>query len=134
MMFVVIVNVINNNNIIVGKVDIEVMLDILCEIYVFMYDIEIEEFIDFNDFIFCDSDYELVEVLDINDDDEIIVNVRIKKVSIYIIGVEIINFEGEIVEVDLIVVVKLIFLIGIIEDCDVEEEDEFYECLGVSFF
>ena len=128
----VIANAINNNNIIVGKADIEATSDTLRETHAFMYDIETEEFTDLNDLISCDSDYELVEALDINDDDEIIANARIKKASTYITGVEIINSEGETVEVDSIVAVKLTPSTGTIEDCDVEEEDEPYERSGAS--
>ena len=128
----VIANAINNNNIIVGKADIEATSDTLRETHAFMYDIETEEFTDLNDLISCDSDYELVEALDINDDDEIIANARIKKASTYITGVEIINSEGETVEVDSIVAVKLTPSTGTIEDCDGEEEDEPYERSGAS--
>lgn len=127
-------NAINNNNIIVGKSDIDATSDSVRETHAFMFDIDTEEFLDLNDLIECDSDYTLIEAVDINDDDEIIANARITSNSKYITGVDIISNEGEVVEVDSIVAVKLSPLSnGVIESCDtVDEEDEDYERQGAS--
>lgn len=125
-------NAINNNNIIVGKADVDATSDTIRQTHGFMYNIDTDEFIDLNDLTACDSDYEILEAIDINDDDEIIANARIKKASTYITGVEVINDEGETTEVDSIVAVKLSPATGVVENCEVEEEDEPYERSGAS--
>lgn len=104
------------------------MSDMFCDIVVFMYNIDIEEFINLNDLVFCDNLYELIEVVDINDDNEIIVNVRIKVMNKYVMGNDIINLDGEIEEIDFVVVVKLFLLLnGFIDECEIFEDEQFYE-------
>jgi len=128
-------NAINNNNIVVGKSDIDATSDTVRQTHAFMFNIETEEFLDLNTLIECDSDYTLVEAIDINDDNEIIANARVKSNSTYITGVDIINSEGETVEIDTIVAVKLSPLSnGTIDNCDEdgEDEDDAYERQGAS--
>ncbi|MDO6565874.1 DUF3466 family protein [Alteromonas sp. 1_MG-2023] len=117
-------NAINNNNIIVGKSDYDATSDTIRENHAFMFNIETEEFTDLNDLIECDSDYLLVEAIDINDNNEIIANARIRSTSKYITGVEIINSEGETNEVDSIVAVKLTPSAGSIDDCSTDDGDD----------
>ena len=126
-------NAINNNNIIVGKSDIDATSDSIRQTHAFMFNIETEEFLDLNDLTECDSEYTLVEAIDINDDNEIIANARIKSNTKYITGVDIINSEGETVEEDAIIAVKLSPLSnGTIDDCDADVEEEPYERQGAS--
>ena len=127
-------NAINNNNIIVGKSDIDATSDTVRQTHAFMFNIETEEFLDLNDLIECDSEYTLVDAIDINDDNEIIANARVKSNSKYITGVDIINSEGETIEEDTIIAVKLSPLSnGTIDTCEVEDEDdEPYERQGAS--
>ena len=126
-------NAINNNNIVVGKADVEATTDTLRETAAFMYNIDTEEFLDLNDLVSCDNTYELIEAVDINDDNEIIANARIKTNSKYITGVDIINSSGETQLVDSIVAVKLTPLAnGSVDDCEVPEDEQPFERSGAS--
>ena len=129
----VIANAINNNNIIVGKADIDPSSDAVRLSSAFMFDIATEEFVDLNDLIACDSPYTLVEALDINDNNEIIANARVEKATTYVTGEDILNEAGETTLVDSIVAVKLSPLAnGSVDDCGVDEDDEPYVRQGAS--
>ncbi|MCU7554159.1 DUF3466 family protein [Alteromonas sp. ASW11-19] len=122
---------INNNNIVVGSADVESSTDALRETHAFMYNIDTEEFTNLNELIGCDSPYTLVDAVDINDNNEIVVNARIKVNDTYITGNDIINNDGETVERDRIVALKLSPQAnGTIENCD--EDEESYERQGAS--
>ncbi len=126
-------NAINNNNIIVGKADVVASSDTQRQTAAFMYNIETKEFTDLNDLVSCDNDYELVEAIDINDNNEIIANARIKQPSRYVTGVEIINNTGETELVDTIVAVKLSPIAnGTIESCEVPDDELPYERKGAA--
>ncbi len=125
-------NAINNNDIVVGKADVESGPDASREAHAFMYNIATEEFIDLNDLTPCDSPYTLVEAVDINDNNEIIANARIRGARRYITGTEILDTAGEVIEEDIIVAVKLTPQAnGEVEQCDTEE-DQGYERQGAS--
>lgn len=126
-------NAINNNNIVVGKADVDATSDTLRETAAFMYNIDTEEFLDLNDLVSCDNTYELIEAVDINDDNEIIANARIKINSKYVTGVDIINSSGETDLVDSVVAVKLSPIAnGSIEECEVPEDEQPFERSGAS--
>jgi len=126
-------NAINNNNIVVGKADVDTTSDTLRETAAFMYNIDTEEFIDLNDLVSCDNSYELLEAVDINDDNEIIANARIKATSKYVTGADIINTDGETVEVDTVVAVKLSPIAnGSIDECEIPEDEQPFERSGAS--
>ncbi|BCO19136.1 MULTISPECIES: DUF3466 family protein [unclassified Alteromonas] len=126
-------NAINNNNIIVGKADSVISNDSIRQTAAFMYNIETQEFTDLNDLIACDSDYELVEAVDINDNNEIIANARVKNTNRYATGVDIINSDGETELVDNIIAVKLSPLSnGDIEECEIPDDEQPYERQGAS--
>lgn len=126
-------NAINNNNIVVGKADVDATSDTLRETAAFMYNIDTEEFIDLNDLVSCDNNYELLEAVDINDNNEIIANARIKATSKYVTGNDIINSDGETVDVDTIVAVKLSPIAnGSIDECEVPEDEQPFERSGAS--
>lgn len=126
-------NAINNNNIVVGKADVDVTSDTLRETAAFMYNIDTEEFIDLNDLVSCDNSYELLEAVDINDDNEIIANARIKATSKYVTGNDVINSDGETDEVDTIVAVKLSPIAnGSIDECEIPEDEQPFERNGAS--
>ena len=101
-----------------------------------MFDIDTEEFLDLNDLTPCDSEYTLLEAIDINDNDEIIANARIRSTSKYVTGVDVISTEGETIEIDSIVAVKLSPTGGSIDDCSIdddgEEVDDSFERSGAS--
>jgi hypothetical protein len=98
-----------------------------------MYNIDTEEFIDLNDLVSCDNPYELIEAVDINDNDEIIANARIKATNKYVTGNDVINSDGETEEIDTIVAVKLSPLAnGSIEECEIPEDEQPYERKGAS--
>ncbi len=126
-------NAINNNNIVVGKADVVATSETLRETAAFMYNIDTEEFIDLNDLVSCDNPYELIEAVDINDNDEIIANARIKATNKYVTGNDVINSDGETEEIDTIVAVKLSPLAnGSIEECEIPEDEQPYERKGAS--
>ncbi|WP_394220256.1 DUF3466 family protein [Alteromonas gracilis] len=126
-------NAINNNNIVVGKGDVTATSDALRETAAFMYNINTEEFTDLNDLVACDSPYELIEAVDINDDNEIIANARVKTTNKYITGNEIIDDNGETEEIDSIIAVKLSPLAnGAVDECEIPEDERPYEREGAS--
>jgi hypothetical protein len=129
----VVSNAINNNNIIVGKADIDPSSEAVRLTSAFMFDIATEELVDLNDLIACDSPYTLVEAVDINDNNEIIANARLKTVSKYVTGEDIIDSQGETTLVDSIVAVKLSPIAnGSIEECEPDEDDLPNERQGAS--
>lgn len=117
-------NAINNNNIVVGKSEVDTSSSSsLSDTHAFMYTVGDEELTDLNTLISCDSEYELVEAVDINDSDEIIANALIQRPQRYIDGEAVINSAGEQEEEDLIVAVKLTPNgDGEIEQCDIDDE------------
>jgi hypothetical protein len=126
-------NAINNNNIVVGKGDVVASSDALRDTAAFMYDINTQEFTDLNDLVACDSPYDLIEAVDINDNGEIIANARTKTTNKYVSGNEIIDDNGETQEVDTIVAVKLSPLAnGTVEECEIPEDERPYERQGAS--
>jgi hypothetical protein len=129
---------INNNNIIVGYGEYDSTVETNREVRAFMYDMEDEDFIDLNTYLDCDdaSTYTLVDAVDINDDNEIIANARIRVPYTYINGEEYIDSDGNTVEVDKIVAVKLTPVTGgEIDECTIEEieDDDDYERQGASW-
>ncbi|GGW88549.1 DUF3466 family protein [Alteromonas halophila] len=132
-------NAINNNNIVVGKADVESSNEAVREAHAFMYNIDNETFTDLNDLIACDSPYSLVEAVDINDSNEIIANARFEGVSRYITGNPILDSDGTEITEDIIIAVKLTpEPNGEIEQCDadgdgdVDEDDPNYERQGAA--
>ena len=126
-------NAINNNNIVVGLADIDATSDTQRETAAFMYNIDTEEFLDLNALVSCDNTFELLEAVDINDNNEIIANARIRTTSKYVTGNDIINDAGETEEVNTIVAVKLSPIPnGEVEECEVPEDELPYERQGAS--
>ena len=126
-------NAINNNNIVVGKADVDATSDTLRDTAAFMYNIDTEEFTNLNDLVSCDNPYELIEAVDINDDNEIIANARIKATNKYVTGNDIINSDGETEEIDSVVAVKLSPLSnGSIDECEIPEDEQPYERKGAA--
>ncbi|MEG3767684.1 DUF3466 family protein [Alteromonas sp. 14N.309.X.WAT.G.H12] len=126
---------INNNNIVVGISEYDSTVDTNRETHGFMYDIDDGEIIDLNDLISCDSDYTIVDAIDINDDNEIIANARYRTDSTYVNGETVIDSEGESTTIDTIVAVKLTPLSGgTLDTCDSDDEDDddSYERQGAS--
>ena len=81
----------------------------------------------------CDNPYELIEAVDINDDNEIIANARIKATNKYVTGNDIINSDGETEEIDSVVAVKLSPLSnGSIDECEIPEDEQPYERKGAA--
>lgn len=126
-------NAINNNNIVVGSADVSATSDSIRETAAFMYNIDTEEFTNLNDLVSCENTYELIEAVDINDNNEIIANARIKTISKYVSGVDIVTSTGETLEVDSVVAVKLSPIAnGSIEECEVPDDEKPYERQGAS--
>lgn len=109
---------INNNNIIVGESEVEATSEVVREKNAFMYNIETGEFLNLNRLIECDSPYTLVDAVDINDNNEILVNARIRAPQKNIIGENVLNDAGETTPVDTVYAVKLSPIPnGEIDDC-----------------
>jgi len=126
-------NAINNNNIIVGQADVDATSDSDRETAAFMYNIDTEEFLDLNELVSCDNTFELLEAVDINDNNEIIANARIRTTSKFVTGEDIITSTGETEEVNTIVAVKLSPIAnGVIEECEIPEDELPYERQGAS--
>ena len=125
---------INNNNIVVGRSEFEATTDGVRETRAFMYDIETDTLTNLNTLIGCDSPYTLVDAVAINDDNEIVVNARVSQNATFVTGNEILNSDGEPVEVDNIVALRMTPIAnGEIEDCAVEsQEEEKYERKGAA--
>ncbi|WP_414827474.1 DUF3466 family protein [Alteromonas sp. H39] len=125
---------INNNNIVVGRSEFESSTSGVRETRAFMYDLSTEEFVNLNTLIGCDSPYTIMDAVSINDSNEIVVNARVSQNATYVTGNEILNNDGETVEVDNIVSLKMTPIAnGEIEDCAVEsQEEEKYERQGAT--
>ncbi|MBU2976888.1 DUF3466 family protein [Alteromonas sp. C1M14] len=126
---------INNNNIVVGISEYDSTVDTNRETHGFMYDLNDGEIVDLNDLLPCDSDYTIVDAVDINDNNEIIANARYRTDSTYVNGEPIIGSDGSTTTVDTIVAVKLTPTSGSVETCELdddEEDDEAYERQGAS--
>ena len=121
-------NAINNNNIVVGSADVAATNETQREQAAFMYNIDTEELVNLNDLVACDNTYELIEAVDINDNNEILVNARIRTTAKEVTGVEILDSAGETTDIDAIVAVKLSPIAnGEIDDCEVPEDEQPYE-------
>ncbi|NMH58420.1 DUF3466 family protein [Alteromonas ponticola] len=126
---------INNKNIVVGGADIESSNEANRETNAFMYDINADEFVNLNQLTQCDTPYLLVEAIDINDDNEIIANARIRANERYASGTPILDENGENIKVDKIVAVKLSPIAnGQIEACDEKEQPNYERAAATGTF
>ncbi|MCW8092305.1 DUF3466 family protein [Alteromonas sp. ASW11-130] len=123
---------INNNNVVVGKADIEASNERNRETHAFMYNIDADNFVDLNQLTSCDTNYTLVEAVDINDNNEIIANARMRANDTYFTGNDLKDEDGNKVAIDKIVAVKLTPIEnGQVESCEAKEEQK-YERAGAS--
>ncbi|MDM7860869.1 DUF3466 family protein [Alteromonas sp. ASW11-36] len=114
---------INDNNIIVGESEVEASVETVREKNAFMFNIDTQEFINLNTLIECDSEYTLVDAVDINNNNEIVVNARLRAPSKEVNGEPVLNDAGETTLVDTVYAVKLIPIPnGEIDDCQFEVE------------
>lgn len=127
---------INNNDIVVGSSEFDPTVDTNRETHGFMYTIGDDEIVDLNDLLPCDSEYLIVDAIDINDNNEIIANARFRTPTRYVTGEEVINSEGETIIDDTIIAVKLSPVAnGVIEECEIPDDqidDVAYERKGAS--
>ena len=122
---------INDNNILVGQSEVEASVETVREVNAFMFNIETEEFINLDTLIECDSDYTLVDAVDINNNNEIIVNARLRTPSKQVTGDPVLDDAGETILVDTVYAVKLIPIPnGEIDDC--KDDDDVVERQGAS--
>ncbi|QPG07055.1 DUF3466 family protein [Salinimonas marina] len=99
---------INNNNIVVGVSESEPARNTTAAQHrAFMYTVGDEEIVDLNTLISCDSEYTLVDAIDINDNNEIIANALFKKPLRNIDGTIVVDDNGEQVSEEVIQAVKL---------------------------
>lgn len=130
---------INNNNIIVGASQFEPQISGRDpENHAFMYTVGDENIVDLNTLTSCDSEYLLVDAIDINDNNEIIANALIRRPAQYIDGEIILDENGEQDLEDRVVAVKLTpNPNGEIETCEEGDagdiEGEKFERSGAAF-
>lgn len=98
---------INNNNLVVGSADVEATRVTNRKTAAFIYDIEADTFTNLNTLVSCDSPFNFIEAVDINDNNQIIVSALTKKAARNARGELIKDDAGEDVMVDTIVTVKL---------------------------
>ncbi|WP_100657350.1 DUF3466 family protein [Alteromonas flava] len=114
---------INNNNIIVGESEIEASAEQVREKNAFMYDVANDSLVNLNTLLECDSPYTLVDAVDINDNNEIIANARIRQEGKNIRGETFLDENGNTVIEDTVYAVKLVPIAnGQIDDCQLIEE------------
>ena len=122
---------INANNIIVGESEVEASVETVREKNAFMFDINTQEILNLNDLIACDSPYTLVEAIDINDDNVIIANARIRAATKDIRGEDVLDDNGAVELRDTVYSVKLTPIPnGQIDDC--QQDEDTYERKGAS--
>lgn len=112
---------INNNDIVVGQTDIETTATGLRERHGFMYDVNGEgTLIDLNTLLSCEAQqaYTIVDAVDVNDNGDIIVDVRVQSNVRDLAGTEVVNDEGETTEYDKVISAVLNPTSGEIESCD----------------
>ncbi|WP_218353784.1 DUF3466 family protein [Alteromonas lipotrueiana] len=117
---------INNNNIVVGVSESEPARNTTAaQQRAFMYTLGDEDIVDLNSLISCDSDYTLVDAIDINDNNEIIANALFKQTIRNIDGTVVLDDNGDEVVEEVIQAVKLTPN-GNTEprDCDVDTDDD----------
>ncbi|MBT0587110.1 DUF3466 family protein [Alteromonas oceanisediminis] len=115
---------INANNIIVGAADVEATDGQVRERNAFMYDIDADEFTNLNRLIECDSEYTLIEGTSINDQNDMLVNARVRTNGRNIKGEAVNDSAGEPVIVDAAYAVKLEGIAGgQIDDCQNDSEE-----------
>lgn len=123
---------INNNNIIVGDSEVEASVETVREKNAYMLNIASGEFLNLNDLIACDSPYTLIEAIDINDDNVIIANARLRAATKNIRGEDVLNDAGATELRDTVYSVKLTPIPnGQIDDCQQDQDN--FERKGASF-
>jgi hypothetical protein len=98
---------INNRNLVVGSADVEATRVANRKTAAFIYDIEADTFTNLNTLVGCESPFNFVEAIDINDNNEIIVSALTKKAARNARGELIQDDSGAEVLVDTIVTLKL---------------------------
>ncbi|MGJ8694509.1 MAG: DUF3466 family protein [Thalassotalea sp.] len=87
----------------------------------FLYDINTDTFTNLNDFLACNSGYEIIEAQDINDLNEITATALTKVPRRNAIGELVLDTDGNPLKEDIIQAVKLTPIAGEIVNCDSEE-------------
>ena len=120
------VQAINNNNIVVGRAEVEATNDLNREVHAFMYIPEQDELVNLNNMISCNSPYVLVDAVDINDNNEIVASARIVRTRKHASGNNALDSDGNTQNEDNIVAVRLVPSSEARPDsCDVTAEEPF---------
>lgn len=90
----------------------------------FLYDINAKSFYNINDLTPCDSEYEIIAANDINDDDVIVADALVSRISRNSLGVEQFSTDGEPIYEDTVIAVQLVPTGGEVPDCDITDEEE----------
>lgn len=125
-------NAINNNGLVVGEAEYEITTESTRRKHGFLYNVNTQEFQDLNDLVECNSDYEIVEVKDINDNNEIVATALKLVDRKDALGELVTDDDGEVLQEQIAVAVKLTPIAGgSIDDCT-EVENPGYERKGFS--
>jgi hypothetical protein len=125
-------NAINDNGLVVGEAEYEVTSAITRRKHGFVYDIHSNEFSDLNDLVSCNSGYDIVEVRDINNNDQIFANAMKKVDKLDALGNPTLDSNGD-VEQEYVMVAVMLDPVegGQIDEC-IDPNDQPYERKGLS--
>lgn len=98
---------INQNNIVVGNAEVEAILTGTRRRAGFIYDYNADTFTNINNLVACDSEYTILEAVDINDNGEIVATALTQRPIRDFTGASILNDQGEETLVDTVVTLKL---------------------------
>lgn len=128
------VSAINDNGFIVGEAEVERHADtsVARRRNAFLYDTNTETLTNLNDFLECNSGYEIIEAKDINNLNEITATALVKTPVKDAKGEDELDADGNIQYEDTVRAVKLTPIAGEIENCDAEEGN-LIERQGASF-
>jgi hypothetical protein len=113
----------NNENLIVGSADVDVVTGSSQRPTAgFLYDIEAQTFTNLNDLVPCNSEYNIIEALDINDSNVIVASALTKRPSRNVRGEIITDDNGNEVLIDTVVAVVLNPTGAEPSDCSADDE------------
>jgi hypothetical protein len=113
----------NNENIIVGTADVDVVTGTSQRPTAgFMYDIESQTFTNLNNLLPCGTDYNIIEALDINDSNVIVASASTKRPARNVRGEILTDDDGNEVLIDAVVAVMLNPTGAEPSDCSADED------------
>lgn len=125
---------INDQNIIVGETDAAGLASGTKPKHGFVYDIATEEMQDLNDLLSCDTDFTIVDAVDINDDGVILARASLVQTARNLMGNSVINSSTDTSSIEQVeYTVKLIPDLVAADSCDAPDNDESIKRQGAGF-